>query len=203
MLEYPFDLIVDPSPGADFYTEPEKPTTADRIVFHPTNTYDPITSYKWQFEGGVNLLDTSTIKVTSVIDSTDYKTPERIYNVAGKYRTLLIMSNDWGCVDTVYKLLDVIDDLNIYIPNTFTPNDDGVNDVFYVKGMGMSPDNYSLQIVDRWGNIVFETRDVNQGWDGKVRGAPARDGTYTCFVKVVGVNGEGRKEITTALTIIK
>lgn len=202
-LEYPYVLTVDPSPGADFYLEPERPTTADKILFHPTNKYDPITRYTWQFEGGVDLTDTSKVKNTTVIDTSEQIVPQRQYNVAGFYRTLLMMENDWGCVDTVYKVVEVIDDLNIYIPNTFTPNGDGINDVFYVKGMGMQTENYVLQIIDRWGNIVFETKDINQGWDGKVKGSPARDGTYTCFVKVVGANGEGRKEYKSHLNVLK
>jgi hypothetical protein len=78
-----------------------------------------------------------------------------------------------------------------------------VNDVFYVKGMGINLDNFQLQIINRWGIVVFETRDINVGWDGKFRGAVAKDGTYTCFIKVVGMNGEGRREISTELIIIK
>lgn len=200
---YPYPITVYPRSGTDFQIEPEKPTTADRVYFKPTTQYDPILRYNWQFEGGVDLLDTSTVKSVADNDTSSLKTPERLYNVAGNYRTMLITENDYGCVDTVYKVISIIDDLNIYIPNSFTPNDDGVNDVFLVKGMGINLENFDLQIIDRWGNIVFETRDINIGWDGKVRGAPARDGTYTCFVKVVGQNGEGRREITTDLTIIK
>jgi gliding motility-associated-like protein len=204
LYTYPAPIVVEPRPGSDFTVTPERPTTSDRVVFNPTSSYDPIIRYSWQFEGGVNLLDTSKITAAHLDnDTSDIMHPERQYNVAGSYRTMLVTENDRGCIDTVFKLVTIIDELNLFIPNTFTPNGDGINDVFYVKGMGMKLENYSLQIIDRWGNIVFETRDINLGWDGTVRGAAARDGVYTCFVKVVGMNGEGRKEITTHLTIIK
>ena len=49
----------------------------------------------------------------------------------------------------------------------------------------------------------YDSKDINEGWDGKVKGVYSRDGTYTCFVKVVGMNGEGRKEFTTSLNLIK
>ncbi len=200
---YPYAITVYPRSGTDFHLEPERPTSADRVLFMPTTAYSPIVRYNWQFEGGVDLLDTSSVKNFLDNDTSSIKQPERLYNVAGNYRTMLITENDFGCIDTVYKVISIIDDLNIYIPNSFTPNDDGVNDVFYVKGMGINLDNFQLQIINRWGIVVFETRDINVGWDGKFRGAVAKDGTYTCFIKVVGMNGEGRREISTELIIIK
>jgi len=203
--EYPYPLTVNPRPGTDFYTNPETPNTIDDITFVPTNQYEPITRYSWMFKGGLDLLAPDSV-ISAKIDDTDtsdIQNPLRSYAVPGRYPVTLITENDHGCIDTVFKLIDIKDELKIFIPNTFTPNGDGVNDVFYVVGSGMKLENFSMQIIDRWGNTVYDSKDINEGWDGKVKGVYSRDGTYTCFIKVVGMNGEGRKEITSYLNLIK
>ncbi len=74
--------------------------------------------------------------------------------------------NDWTCVDTATVIVDVYDD--IFIPNAFTPNGDGINDVFFPKGgtLVTDPESYELLIFNRWGNLIFKTNDPNTGWDG-------------------------------------
>jgi gliding motility-associated-like protein len=64
----------------------------------------------------------------------------------------------------------------LYVPNTFTPNGDGKNEVFLpiIKDQL----SYNFQIFDRWGNLVFQTNDANQGWDGEYKGQKSPDGTY-------------------------
>ena len=57
-----------------------------------------------------------------------------------------------------------------YIPNSFSPDDNGVNDVFIPSGVNVDEDRYIMQIYDRWGKIVFETKDITKGWDGSING---------------------------------
>lgn len=82
-----------------------------------------------------------------------------------------------GCIDT-----------DAFIPNTFTPNDDGENDVFRVKGLKL--DEVYLTIYNRWGEKVFETNDLTKGWDGKYKGKQADVGVFGWYLKVKCVNGE-------------
>lgn len=204
--DYPFPITVFPSPGTDFYVSPEKPTTQDKVTFVPVSSYSNIVRYSWSFMGGTNLLDTSTVKSATAsagADTSNILNPFRQYNQPGGYPVMLITENDYGCVDTTYKVINIIDDLNIYIPNTFTPNGDNINDVFYVKGVGIKDENFSMEIIDRWGISVFRSRNILEGWDGTYKGAPAKDGTYSVVVKAVGLNGEGRKQITTYVNLIK
>ena len=91
----------------------------------------------------------------------------------------------------------------MYIPNTFTPNDDNINDVFNVKGLGLKAEGYLLEIFDRWGTLVYSTRDINKGWDGTVKGQKAEDGVYIYSVKVIGNNGVGKKEFKGHVTLLK
>ncbi len=116
---------------------------------------------------------------------------------------MLVTTSEYGCVDTTITFLEIKDDLNIYIPNSFTPNGDGINDLFFVKGLGFKTENFFLDVYDRWSHLVFSSRDITKGWDGTVKGAAPTEGTYIYKVRIVGQNGEGRKEYTGHVTLIK
>ena len=75
-----------------------------------------------------------------------------------------------------------------YIPNIFSPNGDGWNDVFRVRGEQIV--SLHLQVYNRWGNMVFESREVNYGWDGMFQGKECEVGVYAWWVEVVFKNGE-------------
>ncbi|RZA00888.1 MAG: PKD domain-containing protein [Sphingobacteriaceae bacterium] len=83
----------------------------------------------------------------------------------------------------------------IYAPNAFTPNSDGVNDVWNVSATSIynkagSPlKDYKLQIYDRWGSLVFESNDVYKGWDGKHNGTNSPIGVYVYLIKAEALNG--------------
>jgi gliding motility-associated-like protein len=97
----------------------------------------------------------------------------------------------------------VIDEMTVFIPNSFTPNGDGTNDVFNVKGLGFKLEGFSMELFDRWGHSMFFTKDVAKGWDGTVKGQPAQDGVYIYKIKAIGVNGEGKKEYIGHVTLMK
>jgi gliding motility-associated-like protein len=102
---------------------------------------------------------------------------------------VLSVTDSNGCMstDTINITVDFFS--NIYIPSAFSPNGDGINDVFYVRGLNIS--DIQLMIFDRWGNLVFETTDQSIGWNGYYRG--------TLFVPEVfmyvltGKDPEGKK----------
>jgi gliding motility-associated-like protein len=91
-----------------------------------------------------------------------------------------------------------------YAPNTFTPNEDRVNDVFIPLGVGWDLEKYELNIFDRWGNNCFNTKDAGKGWDGKVNNGnePAQIDTYTWKVNLTDVFGKNHKYIG-RISIIK
>ena len=75
------------------------------------------------------------------------------------------------------KVISVFPDLVYYIPNSFSPNNDGLNDKFKVVGLGFI-DLYNMKIYDRWGELLFETNNMNEGWDGKFQGNIVQNGVY-------------------------
>ena len=74
----------------------------------------------------------------------------------------------------------VQDIITLYIPSAFTPNGNGINDEFSIRGYGLSEESFELTIFDRWGNLVFKTIDIKEGWNGAIanKGKTAQTDTY-------------------------
>ncbi len=92
-----------------------------------------------------------------------------------------ILKSSWGfpSTETPYVLVNTSDKLNI--PNVFTPNGDGINDLFMITSSGLT--DYEITIVNRWGELVFQSNDPKQGWDGTSKGKKCTDGVYFYSIK--------------------
>lgn len=88
-----------------------------------------------------------------------------------------------GCESTDEVTVTVVDGPKIIIPNAFSPNGDGENDVFFPIGVAMENKLLEFKIYNRWGEIVFETTDIHQGWDGTYKGTQQEIGTYVYYIK--------------------
>jgi gliding motility-associated-like protein len=94
--------------------------------------------------------------------------PKYSFPDTGLYSILYILTADNHCTDTLIKTVDVSPDVNLFFPNAFTPNGDGINDEFYPKGSFLRyMVGYRLTVWDRWGGMVFETEDPRASWNGK------------------------------------
>ncbi len=101
---------------------------------------------------------------------------DSIFIVEKGVKVILNVTNFSGC-ETSDSILVIEDCLNdILFPSAFTPNDDGVNEIF--TGVGSQPEKYSLRIYDRWGEVIFESDNILKGWDGRYKGHFAHDGIY-------------------------
>ena len=85
---------------------------------------------------------------------------------AQNYKVELVVTNQHGCTDTTYGLQVINGFYAVYLPNTFTPNGDGKNDVFKVEGENIGLLNFSFEVYNRWGELIFYTDNPNIGWDG-------------------------------------
>jgi gliding motility-associated-like protein len=92
---------------------------------------------------------------------------------------------------------EVIPPLSVYIPSAFTPNGDGLNDTFGIKGEGIR--DYHIYIYNRWGEVVFESSNPRQQWDGIYQGNPAEQGCYVYKVYANGFDGKGKTGMVTLL----
>jgi gliding motility-associated-like protein len=93
-----------------------------------------------------------------------------------------------GCKDDDTVFIKVYEGPMYYFPNAFTPNGDGVNDYFGPTAVGMRTTGY-FRIFDRYGNPVFESKDLIKGWNGTLKGKPAATGTYVWMIKGIDKNG--------------
>jgi gliding motility-associated-like protein len=94
----------------------------------------------------------------------------------------LSISDTLGCftVDS-YFFFEILEVASVVVPDAFTPNGDGVNDIIYVEGWGIE-ELISFQIYNRWGELVFETADENEGWDGTYKGEIQNPDSYAYVV---------------------
>lgn len=96
--------------------------------------------------------------------------------------------NQYGCVRTDEMCVNITTDYGVYIPNSFTPNGDGLNDVFYVYGYSIS--NVHMMIFDRWGNKIFSSSDQTVGWPGTNKGADCPNDVYVYKIDYKGLDGK-------------
>ena len=120
---------------------------------------------------------------------------------SGTYSVLITDNN--GCTNTEQVIINDLQegcDYFVYVPNVFTPNEDGNNDVFYVRGKGIRSMN--IEIYNRWGNKVFESSNVEVGWDGKYGAADQNSAVFVYVISAVLENGK-KVEESGNISIIK
>jgi gliding motility-associated-like protein len=146
-------------PTAEFSSSPATISELSPIVyFTDASTGSGISSWSWAFD--------------NVNDSTStLRNPAFTYEGPGTYDVMLAIMSANGCVDTVYHPIIVDPDYVIFIPNAFSPNNDGLNDLFFPVGTGIDKQNFDMWIYDRWGNMIWSTENMSEGWDGKVKGS--------------------------------
>ncbi len=156
------------SPIADFRILQLDLTTLD-----PTTGFENLsigaTSYEWDFGDGSGI-------------STEFE-PTHTFptDEPGEYEIILTAYSAEGCPAQAVKYVHVFSDYTIYVPNTFTPDGNGANEIFKPVMEGFDPDDFELLIFNRWGDIIFESHNMEVGWDGTFAGQDyqVQDGVYT------------------------
>ena len=146
--------------NGSFELTPRNPTVNQNfeITLHPTSLWN------LDFAGlssGETLRDT-----TNVLHYSEY---------GWYYVNYFLVSNN-GCKVTVKYDFFLTDFMTLYFPNTFTPNADGINDIYQASGTLVK--EFSMQIYDRWGEKLFSTDDLYKGWNGTYKGAPCKEDAY-------------------------
>ena len=145
-------------PAADFFFNPDVISTLDPYVVFTDGSAGNPTIWSWNFG--------DTVSGTS--NSSSIQNPTHSYPVPGVYCITLMISDASGvCVDTVVKCLRAEAPFVFYMPNTFTPDSDFLNELFYAKGQGVK--DYNIWIFDRWGNMIWDCHYKGEptSWDGE------------------------------------
>jgi gliding motility-associated-like protein len=188
-------FTVHPSPAADFTASPAVVLPdAPEVSFFDAST-GPIAAWAWTFgvPGG---------GATSTLPSPTFTFPA---GTAGTYLVSLEVTSADGCSDLATTLVAVADYFNLYIPTAFTPNNDGVNDAFFIAGSGLDPDNFQLDVFNRWGDLVFSAQDPNVPWAGGVDGGNyfATNGVYAYRVRVRSLESGVIETVTGSVELVR
>ncbi len=136
------------------------------------------TSYSWDFGDSGSSTDVS---------------PTYVYNSAGTFTAILTVS-DGNCTDTASVVIEIIGEPGLTVPNVFTPNGDGINDVFKPTAIGIT--QLHGQIFNRYGALIYEWNGPEGWWDGRTApaGQKVADGTYFYVITATGFDGEAFEE---------
>ncbi|MBU0489083.1 MAG: gliding motility-associated C-terminal domain-containing protein [Bacteroidetes bacterium] len=104
-------------------------------------------------------------------DSLTEQNPTVIFQDTGSYDITLVVYSVDGCVDSVTQTVVVWPDVNIFIPNAFTPGITDYNEEWRCFGTYIDESTFEVVVFDRWGEVIFESNDMNEGWNGKYRNA--------------------------------
>ena len=156
-------LVQVVKPLANFYIMSQDPMQGLPVQFE--NASLNAWSYTWAFGDG---------------NSSFLVNPSHTYIQPGAYEITLIATNQEGCIDSISKWIDIAPERYIYLPNSFTPDGDGLNEYFYGRFIGLMSARF--YIFNRWGEEVFFSDQLNFVWDASYEGAPVQDGTYTWYL---------------------
>jgi gliding motility-associated-like protein len=159
-----------------FHLEP-----ADALFSEDPITIHAATNNGWTFDNGTLSDGTSIPSLTF----------DHIFNQQGDYFATYYFTSIHGCKDSVIYEIKIKDEMTLYIPNSFTPNHDGKNDDYMVKGTMIQ--TFEMYIYDRWDNLVIKLEDITQGWNGKYKGRDAPAGIYV--YKGIATNAKGEEKL--------
>ncbi len=183
-------ITIHARPNAAFTaTSPVDIIEPTMYFYDQSFSLSPLTNWAWIFEPGA----------TSILQNPIYT-----FNDAGLYPVELTITNVFGCKDTVQNYVTVDPVYLMYAPNAFTPNGDGLNDVFMVEGEGIDPNNFEMLIFDRWGERIFKSTDLHTGWNGAKNnlGALVQEDVYVYKVVLKDWAGK-RHQYIGHVTIVK
>lgn len=152
LYQSPSSIEVHPKPTSIFEIIPKDPSQLNPNITAVDQSLGA-TAWLWSFGDFAN-------------SSSTLQEPSFTFNDTGLFCITQIVRNEFFCYDTSEYCVEVKPDFSFYMPNAFTPNDDGVNDVFFPKVIGVNIDTYEFKIFDRWGDLIFESTNPLVGWNG-------------------------------------
>ncbi len=127
--------------------------------------------------------------------------PSHIYDSPGIYEVTLIAEDAKGCIDSITMPIQIFKEFYIYIPNAFIPDGDRVNEVFSGSFLGVK--EIHMQVFNRWGQLIFESKDLDFEWDGTCRGQRVQNGTYVWKLTYIPADQHDREYFTGHVTVLE
>lgn len=181
-------ITVNPTPISSFTATPIETSIFDpEITFYNTSPTNDIVSWNYNFGDGTS---------TPIIN------PYHVYTTYGDYYTTQTVTNSFGCVNSSTLLIRVIPEFRFWIPNAFTPGKkDNLNDIF--KPIVIGVEDYTFMIFDRWGELLYKTNDINEGWDGTYKNKLCTDDVYVWKCKFKNIVSEKNESHVGHVTLVR
>jgi gliding motility-associated-like protein len=188
-------ITVYSNPTAGYHASPQPTTAPETTIDFFDYSLGSVVEWYWTFDSINNLGE-------SFEQNPRFEFP---IDHGGLYPVTLMVTDANGCVDRVTRWIEIHDIFNVFIPNTFTPNSDGFNDVLFVQGTDIDPNRFKFTVFDRWGEEVFETTDPSIAWTGSFQGGDhyTPDGMYIWHLIVYSISTAERHEITGHVNMIR
>ena len=181
-------LVLENFLKADFSVVPDN--CPKELIPFKSLAEGKITTHEWSFgDGGF-----------SVEESPEYMYQQPVRETA--FQVKYTVTDEFGCQKTSIKPIKIYSSCTIYAPTAFTPNGDGLNDVFRIQN-AVKADQFNLKIFNRWGQVVFETKDWKQGWDGRLKGQLQSTGTFVWVMRYVDTRSNKLEEKKGSITLIR
>ena len=161
-------IVNNPSPIANFSFYPYLIKNEKQDISLTDQSAGNSLSYQWFIPDGFPSLNSTKNFSAKLLNFEE-----------GLYPITLIITDKYGCIDSITKYIERRIDPIIYIPNTFTPDGDTYNNLWEYSLNGLDLSSFSMRVFNRWGTVVWETNDQYASWDGKYKGELVQTGTYT------------------------
>jgi gliding motility-associated-like protein len=184
-------LTVHPKPVADFNSSPS-PVLMFNTEVQLTNYSTNGDSYEWFIESGTPAYSQLKHVQTMFPDG-----------VPGEYDVMLITTSEFGCIDTSEQIIIVLPEVILYAPNSFTPDDDEHNQDWGIHIEGIDIYNFNLLIYNRWGEVIWESKDPFATWDGTFNGQIVPQGTYVWTIDAKDAINDNKFQYNGYINVIR
>lgn len=189
MAEEAASVEVWPNPVADFFIPEGLPNSGAPYIIVNDRSEDAVS---WLY---------------TMSDGEVYTEPEftHTFTNPGVFEITQYVTNAFGCSDSLSLAIEFEPNLLVYVPNAFTPDDDGLNEAFRPILSGATVNHYRFTIVNRWGEVVFESTDPSEAWPGNMRGGDhyVQTGAYVWLLEVGTEENRIREQFTGHVTVVR
>lgn len=188
-------IRVDGYPKAEFDWDPETPTVLQNQL-KMFNYSEGATSYRWTLFADSAMLQED-------LRSTAFEPLFEMLGNPGEYPVKLVAVTAYGCEDSIVKRVTLEDEFTMYIPTSFTPNEDGFNEVWGPVMGSLKTDKYELGIYNRWGQCIFLSTNPEDKWNGTYLSEPAQQDVYTFKLRYSVVGDADTKDLFGRINLLR
>lgn len=178
-------ITIHPVPTAGFTVDRTVTDELDPTIRFTDASSANVTEWDWNFGDGNVAYEQS---------------PSHSFLDTLQFLVTQIVMTQFGCADTAVLTISIEPVYTFYVPMAFSPNSNGINEIFQGKGTGVK--EFEMKIFDRWGKLIFESYQLENGWDGSHMNRQVQQGNYQYQIKVVDIKGEYHT-YTGSLTLLR